>query len=129
MSINHTRNNHHRVNRIQRVPQFLPCKHEKPECFWGGGFVLEENSLSKLGRGESSRILILQTNIIRFRNRNIFFFVKVQGPICGCVFFRRTPTIINRQKRNEKREAMTTNAIAREKWKSRRKGKRSQKLT
>lgn len=31
ISTNRTRNNHRRVNRIQRVPRFLPCKHETPE--------------------------------------------------------------------------------------------------
>lgn len=31
MTNEHTQNNHHRVNRIQLDPRFLPCKHEKPE--------------------------------------------------------------------------------------------------
>lgn len=59
MSINHTRNNHHRVNRIQRVPQFLPCKHEKPECFLGGGggICVRRKFAVKIGqRGEQQDI-------------------------------------------------------------------------
>jgi len=30
-STNCTQNSHHRVNKIQPDPQFLPCKHETPE--------------------------------------------------------------------------------------------------